>query len=81
MSMREKIIDILSEFTMLEKEKITSESALAADLGLDSLCVISVIVEFEEEFNISIPDQKIKEFVTVGDIEKYLEAQPELFQP
>lgn len=72
--MREKIIDILSEFTMIDKEKITSESNLVTDLGLDSLCVISVIVEFEEEFNINIPDQKIKEFVTVGDIEIYVEA-------
>lgn len=72
--MREKIIDILSEFTMIDKEKITSESNLVTDLGLDSLCVISVIVEFEEEFNINIPDHRIKEFVTVGDIEIYVEA-------
>lgn len=71
--MLEKVIDILSEFTMLEKEKITKESGLVNDLGLNSLDVINVVVAFEEEFDIEIPDSKIKELVTVRDIEEYLE--------
>lgn len=71
--MSEKVIDILSEFTMLEREKITKESGLVTDLELNSLDVINVVVAFEEEFDIEIPDSKIKELVTVGDIEKYLE--------
>ncbi len=71
--MLEKIIDILSDFTMQDKENITKESTLVNDLGLNSLDVINVIVAFEEEFDIEIPDSKIKEMVTVGDIEEYLE--------
>lgn len=71
--MLEKVIDILSEFTMLEKEKITKESSLINDLGLNSLDVINVVVVFEEEFDIEIPDSKIKELVTVEDIKEYLE--------
>lgn len=71
--MLEKVIDIISEFTMLEKEKITEESSLVNDLGLNSMDVINVVVAFEEEFNVEIPDSKIKELVTVGDIEEYLE--------
>ncbi|MGN0395162.1 MAG: acyl carrier protein [Coprococcus sp.] len=71
--MLEKVIDILSEFTMLEKEKITKDSRLVNDLGLNSLDVVNVVVAFEEEFTIEIPDSKIKELVTVGDIEEYLE--------
>ncbi|MGN0408317.1 MAG: acyl carrier protein [Bacteroides sp.] len=70
--MLEKVIDILSEFTMMEKEKITKESGLINDLGLNSLDVINVVVVFEEEFNIEIPDSKIKELATVGDIVEYL---------
>jgi acyl carrier protein len=42
-------------------------------LGLSSLDVINVVVAFEDEFDIEIPDQKIKELVTVGDIVEYLE--------
>jgi acyl carrier protein len=73
--MLEKVIEILSEFTALEKDKITEESALIADLGLNSLDVINVVVAFEEEFDIDIPDKAIKSFSTVGDIVKYLEMQ------
>lgn len=71
--MIEKVIEILAEFTTLEKEKITKESGLTTDLGLNSLDVINVVVAFEEEFDIEIPDQRIKALVTVGDIEEYLE--------
>ena len=71
--MLEKVIEILSEFTVLEKNKICEQSSLVVDLELNSLDVINVMVAFEEEFDIEIPDQKIKDLVTVGDITKYLE--------
>jgi acyl carrier protein len=73
--MLEKVIEILSDFTEVEKEKITEKSKLIADLGLNSLDVINIVVTFEEEFNIEIPNQSIKNFVTVGDIVEYLETQ------
>lgn len=71
--MLEKVIDILAEYTELEKDKISEKSSLIADLGLNSLDVINVVVAFEEEFDIEIPDQKIKDLVTIEDIVKYLE--------
>lgn len=71
--MIEKVIDILAEFTNLDKDKITENSGLVTDLGLNSLDVINVVVAFEDEFDIKIPDNKIKEFVTVEDIAEYLE--------
>lgn len=71
--MIEKVINILANFTTLEKDMITEKSRLAMDLGLSSLDVINVVVTFEDEFDINIPDQKIKELVTVGDIAEYLE--------
>lgn len=71
--MLERVIDILAEFTNSDKEKITENSGLVTDLGLNSLDVINVVVAFEDEFGIEIPDNKIKEFVTVEDIVEYLE--------
>lgn len=72
--MLENVIDILTEFTELEKDKMSRQSNLVIDLGLNSLDVISVVVAFEDEFNIEIPDQKIKDLVTIGDIVEYLET-------
>lgn len=72
--MTERVIDILSEFAEIEKEKLTVQSRLIADLGLNSLDVINMVVAFEEEFDIEIPDQDIKELTSVGDIVSYLET-------
>lgn len=72
--MTERVIDILSEFGEIEKEKLTVQSRLIADLGLNSLDVINMVVAFEEEFDIEIPDQDIKELTSVGDIVSYLET-------
>ncbi len=71
--MIEKVIDILSNFTTLDRKLITEKSGLLTDLELNSLDVINVVVAFEDEYDIDIPDQKIKDFVTVGDIVEYLE--------
>lgn len=71
--MLESVIDILADFTTLEKDKITKDSELVTDLSLNSLDVINVVVEFEDRFDIEIPDQIIKELVTVGDVAEYLE--------
>lgn len=71
--MTERVIDILADFTDLERDKITKNSGLVTDLGLNSLDVINVVVAFEDEFDIEIPDNKIKELVTVEDIVEYLE--------
>lgn len=71
--MIERVINILGEYTEMERDRITEKSGLVTDLGLSSLDVINVVVAFEDEFDIEIPDQKIKELVTVGDIVEYLE--------
>lgn len=73
--MLEKVIEILSEYTEISKDNINMESGLVNDLGLSSLDVINVVVAFEDEFNIEIPDRIIKELVTVGDVVKYLETE------
>lgn len=69
--MREEIIKTIMNYVNTEAE-ITREAELAADLGLNSLDAVSMVTEFEDKFNIEIPDRDIKKLVTVGDIEDYL---------
>lgn len=71
--MIDKIIEILSEFTELSTEEMNENTELVNDLGLNSLDVVNVIVAFEDEFNIEIPDRIIKDLRTIGDILKYIE--------
>lgn len=69
--MFERVKAIISKYT--EAEEITPDSALAADLGLSSFDVVSIIGEFEEEFDIEVEDRDITGFVTMNDILRYLE--------
>lgn len=61
----------------MEKEilEITQDMELVADLGLSSLDVMDAVLAFEDEFGTEIPDEKIAEFRTVGDIVRYLEGR------
>jgi len=72
--MRDKVIDILCDFSGVERGKIEDDSNLVTDLGLSSLDVINLVVAFEEEFEIEIPDQKIRTLITVGDLIEYLQS-------
>lgn len=72
--MFEKIIEILEGFTEVEKEKMNKDSKLVADLGLNSLDIVNIVVEFEDEFDIEIPDEDIREFQTIQNILDYLET-------
>lgn len=70
--MTDKVIAMLSEYTETEREDISRDDSLVGDLGLSSLDMINLAVLLEEEFDIEIPDRKVSEFVTVGDVEDYL---------
>ena len=74
--MPERIVSILKEYCEIDGE-ITRDSALTDDLGLSSLDVINIVAEFEDEFDIEIPDRIIPTLRTVGDIVDYLEANAE----
>ena len=71
--MFERIVKIISKYT--EAEDITPSSALVGDLGLSSFDVVSIVSEFEEEFDIEVEDRDIPGFVTVGDIQRFLEER------
>ena len=70
--MFEHVKEILMEYT--NATEITENSALEADLGLSSFDVVSIVTDFEDKFQIEIPDRDIGKFINIKDILDYLEA-------
>ena len=73
--MLERIRDILVEFVEVPKESITEDTTLVGDLGLSSLDVMDVVLAFEEEFEVEIPDRKVLEIVNVSDMIQLLQEE------
>ncbi|MDD2475475.1 MAG: acyl carrier protein [Dysgonamonadaceae bacterium] len=57
----------------VEESEVTNEASFTNDLGADSLDTVELIMEFEKEFNISIPDDQAEKIATVGDAVVYVE--------
>jgi len=78
MSKRENIVprvkSIIVDKLGVEESELTLTAHFTNDLGADSLDTVELIMEFEKEFNISIPDEKAETIQTVGDAIAYLEA-------
>ncbi|NNG14988.1 MAG: acyl carrier protein [Gemmatimonadales bacterium] len=72
MDMEEKVKDIIVEELGVEREKLTSEASFMEDLGADSLDTVELVMAFEKEFDIDIPDEEAEKLRTVGDALKYL---------
>ena len=75
MSTFEKVRDLLSNQLNVEEAKVTLESNIATDLGADSLDVFEILMGLEEEFNITIPDEKVNEIKIVGDLVKFIDEE------
>ncbi|TAG53613.1 MAG: acyl carrier protein [Cytophagales bacterium] len=69
----EKVKSIIVEKLGVEKSEVTEEASFTNDLGADSLDTVELIMEFEKEFNISIPDDQAEQIATVGNAIAYLE--------
>ena len=70
-----KIKDIIEKELGVEREKLTLEASFIEDLGADSLDIVELVMEFEKEFNIDIPDEDAEKLRTVGDAIKYLDSK------
>ncbi len=70
----QKVSKIIKDKLGVEDSEITLEASFTNDLGADSLDTVELIMEFEREFEISIPDEKAETIQTVGDAVEYLEA-------
>jgi len=69
----EKVKAIIIDKLGVEESEVTAEASFTNDLGADSLDTVELIMEFEKEFNISIPDEQAENIATVGDAVSYLE--------
>jgi len=69
----DKIKKIIVDRLGVDESKITENSSFIADLGADSLDIIDLVMEFEEEFNLEITDEDAGKIKTVGDAIKYLD--------
>ena len=70
-----KIKDIIEKELGVEREKLTDGASFIDDLGADSLDIVELVMEFEKEFNINIPDEDAEKLKTVGDAIGYLNAK------
>lgn len=70
---KETVQKIVIDKLGVEPSECTDNASFANDLGADSLDTVELIMEFEKEFNISIPDEAAEKIVTIGDAIAYLQ--------
>ncbi len=75
MSTFDQVKKIVKEQLGVEEDEIQMNSTFVDDLGADSLDIVELIMAFEEEFNIEIPDEKAEKIKTVEDVVKYIDEQ------
>ncbi|HET7109260.1 MAG TPA: acyl carrier protein [Gemmatimonadales bacterium] len=74
-NLEEKVKDIIVEELGVERDKLTSEASFMEDLGADSLDTVELVMAFEKEFDIDIPDEDAEKMRTVGDAMNYLHSK------
>lgn len=70
---KERVVKIIVDKLGVDEGDVTPEASFTNDLGADSLDTVELIMEFEKEFNISIPDEQAETIGTVGQAIQYLE--------
>ncbi len=71
---RTKVVSIIVDKLGVEESEVTNEASFTNDLGADSLDTVELIMEFEKEFNLSIPDEEAEKIETVGNAVTYIES-------
>ena len=72
-----RVRDIIVNELGVESSKVTAEASFVDDLGADSLDTVELVMAFEEEFGIEIPDEDAEKMETVGDAVAYLQGKEE----
>lgn len=76
-SVAAKVKEIIVDELGVETEKVTTDASFVDDLGADSLDTVELIMAFEEEFEIDIPDEDAEQMRTVGDAVAYIDERAE----
>ena len=71
----DRVKDIIVEELGVEREKLTGQASFMEDLGADSLDTVELVMAFEKEFDIDIPDEDAEKLRTVGDALAYLHTK------
>ncbi len=71
----DKVKEIIVRELGVERDKLTDNASFIDDLGADSLDIVELVMEFEKEFNIDIPDEEAEKLRTVGDAVGYLNSK------
>ena len=78
MASKEEILtglaEIVNEETGLETEAVQLDKSFTEDLDIDSISMMTIVVNAEEKFDVRIPDEEVKNLATVGDAVKYIEG-------
>jgi acyl carrier protein len=74
-SVEERVIDIVCENLGVNKEQVTRSTSFIDDMGADSLDIVELVMELEEEFEITIPDEQAEKIKTVGEAIDYIERE------
>ena len=70
----EKVRTIVADQLGVEADEVKEDSTFVDDLGADSLDIVELIMRFEDEFGVEIPDEKAEKIKTVNDIVKYIDG-------
>ena len=74
-NVEERVLNIVCEQLGTSRDKVSRETSFINDLGADSLDTVELVMEFEDEFEINIPDEDAEKIQTVGDAIQYIESK------
>jgi len=74
-SIEERVVEIVSENLGVSKESVARQTRFIEDIGADSLDIVELVMELEEEFEITIPDEQAEKIKTVGEAIDYIERE------
>ena len=73
----EKVKSIIVDQLDVDEDEVTMNANIQDDLGADSLDIVDLVMSFEDEFDMEIPDDQVENIKTVGDVVKYVEENTE----
>jgi acyl carrier protein len=76
-SIEERVKEIIVEQLGVNPEQVTLNASFIDDLGADSLDTVELVMAFEEEFSVEVPDEDAEKLTTVGDVVRYIEEKAE----